>query len=224
MEERVFGIGIRDESGKTFSELKRLPDEDLMELVKLGNHDAFAALFDRYHRLVLSIAIKIVHDRCEAEDLMQEIFFEIYQKADAFDRNKGTAKYWLMRFAYARSLNRLHYLSARHFYHSPRLTELSEPDSGNNGHRLNGLTVEEWKRIIQQGLTTLKPQQRHALELATFNGYTFQEIAAIMNETLGNVRNHYYRGLKNLRKFLKEKSCLEGNLISSRKESIDVEQ
>src|SRR5882762_5713467 len=128
MQERVLALdNSRTDFNATSAEMKKLSDEELMDLIKQGNHDAFANLFDRYFRLILSIASKIVHDRSEAEDLMQEIFFEIYQKADAFDRNKGTAKYWVMRFAYSRSLNRLQYLTARHFYQAPVVTELYAP-------------------------------------------------------------------------------------------------
>jgi len=224
MQERVFALNnSRTDFSATTAEMKKLSDEELMDLIKQGNHDAFANFFDRYYRLVLSIASRIIHDRSEAEDLMQEIFFEIYQKADAFDRNKGTAKYWVMRLAYSRSLNRLQYLSARHFYQAPMVTELYAPSSDEAVSRWNGLTVEEWKRIIQEGLKTLNPKQRQTLQLACFKGHSLKEITSIMDETHENVRNHYYRGLKNLRQFLKDKRCLDGKLISSLKEAVDVE-
>lgn len=224
MQERVLALNnSRADLTATFTDLKRLSDEELMELIKQGNHDAFAGLFDRYYRLVLSIALKIIRDRSEAEDLMQEVFFELYQKAEQFDRNKGSAKYWIMRVAYSRSLNRLEYLTTRHFYQSPIVTELWTPSPDKNGTGWNGLTVEEWTQIIHQGLATLNQKQRQTMELACFKGYSFKEIAVIMGETHGNVRNHYYRGLKNLRQFLKKKSCLDGKLISSGEESINVE-
>lgn len=209
MQERVFALNdSRTDFRATSAELKKLSDEELMDLIKQGDHDAFARLFDRYYRLVLSIASKIIHDRSEAEDVMQEIFFEIYQKANAFNRKKGTAKYWIMRFAYSRSLNRLQYLRARRFYQAPMVTELYRPSSEDGASAWNGLTVEQWSQIIQKGLKTLNPKQREALELVCFKGHSFKEIAVIMDETHGNVRNHYYRGLKNLRQFLRDKRCL----------------
>lgn len=223
MQERVFALNnSRTDFSATVAEMKKLSDEEVMDLIKQGDHDAFANLFDRYYRLVLSIALKIVHDRSEAEDLMQEIFFEIYQKADAFDRKRGTAKYWVMRFAYSRSLNRLQYLRTRNFYQAPIVTELYLPGSNEAANGRNGLTVEQWNQIIQKGLKTLNPKQRRTLELACFKGHSFKEIAVIMDETHGNVRNHYYRGLRNLRQFLKERSCLEEKVIASHKEAIDA--
>jgi len=225
MQERVFALdNSRTDLSGTSAEMKKLSDEELMDLIKQGSHDAFANLFDRYYRLVLSIASRIVRDRSEAEDLMQEIFFEIYRRADAFDCNKGTAKYWVMRFAYSRSLNRLQYLRVRHFYQVPIVTELYAPGSDEGASGRNGLTVEQWNQIIQKGLKTLNPNQRKALELVCFEGHSLKEIAAIMGETHGNVRNHYYRGLKNLRQFLKDKRCLEPKLVSSRKEAVNVDR
>jgi RNA polymerase sigma-70 factor (ECF subfamily) len=180
--------------------MKSQSDEDLMAAITGGDHDAFACLFDRYFRLVLSISLKILRNRPEAEDLMQEVFFELYRKAAEFDPEKGTVKAWIMRCAYSRALNRLAYLRARHFYETPVLT-FEPPGPG----RRNGLTTQEWGTILEQGIRALTPRQRETLERACYQGQTMKEIADALSETVGNVRNHYYRGLRNLRQFLKEK-------------------
>src|SRR5215471_14516643 len=91
-------------------------DEELVEGLCAGNSNALSALFDRYYRLVFSIALKILHDRGEAEDMMQEVFFEIYRTPEKFDAARGSVKTWILQHAYHRSLNRRRYLKVRGFY------------------------------------------------------------------------------------------------------------
>src|SRR5437899_9946040 len=104
----------RDDSHDT--SLQALSDEDIVLEVQRGNGDAFAVLFDRYHRLVLMTALKIVRDVSEAEEVTQNVFFEIYQAAGKFDPARGTLKVWLLQYAYHRSINRRNYLLLRQFY------------------------------------------------------------------------------------------------------------
>src|SRR5207247_5951270 len=96
--------------------LQASSDEELMDQLRQGHQDALAVLFDRHYRLVFSVALRILHDHGEAEDLMQEVFLEIYRKVENYDPDKGNAKTWILQYAYHRSLNRQKYLSVRNFY------------------------------------------------------------------------------------------------------------
>ena len=96
--------------------LQRLPDEQLMGCLKEGQNDALAVLFDRYQKLVLSIALKIVRDPGEAEDVTQTVFLDIYRAVAQFDPGKGNTKVWLMQYAYHRAINRRQHLNGREFY------------------------------------------------------------------------------------------------------------
>ena len=100
----------------TFAKLKDLNDDELMAHLQGGCNDALAVLFDRYYRLVLSIALKIVRDPGEAEDVMQTVFLEIFRSAAQFDPAKGTTKVWILQYAYHRAINRKQHLNARRFY------------------------------------------------------------------------------------------------------------
>ncbi len=82
--------GTRSASTPALPRLEDLPDQNLMTQLKRGNQDALTHLFDRYHRLVLSVGLRMLRDPAEAEDLMQETFFEIYRRADKFDPIKGS--------------------------------------------------------------------------------------------------------------------------------------
>jgi RNA polymerase sigma-70 factor (ECF subfamily) len=201
----------------TLSELRTLPDEALMEHLKRGHDDALALLFDRYYRLVISVAIEILHDRGEAEDLLQDVFFEIYRVIDNFDPSKGSAKTWILQYAYHRSLNRRHYLNLRHFYDRQEISELGMLEPRYSQDTWNGLTFDEWARVIRDSLGTLNEMQRTTLELACFQGLLLSEIADRMNESQSNVRHYYYRGLKKLRDSLRERSCFEERLARSQR-------
>jgi DNA-directed RNA polymerase specialized sigma24 family protein len=83
-----------------------------------------SVLFDRYHRLVLSIAPKIVRDPGEAEDVMQSVFPEIFRSVAQFDPAKGTTKVWILQYAYHRAINRRQHLNAREFYDQTNLDEV----------------------------------------------------------------------------------------------------
>ena len=179
-----------------------MTDEEVMEQLQKGNQDALPILFDRFHRLVLKIALRILHDPGEAEDVMQEIFLEIFNKADRFDPDKGSTKTWILQYAYHRSLSRRQYLTLRNFYDRHQTTEVEVVESNRANASWRGLTFQEWRRVIQQGLATLNEKQRKTLELACFQGLLLSEIAERTRESLPNVRHHYYRGLQALRKFL----------------------
>ena len=198
--------------------MKDLSDEELMTQVRQGHPDALLILFDRFYRLVLRVALRILRDPGEAEDLMQDVFFEIFNKADQFDAARGSTKTWILQYAYHRSLNRRQYLALRNFYnrHETAELEMSESDSLNASWR--GLTFQEWRRILDEGLGTLNERQRKILELSCFQGLLLSEIADRTKESLANVRHHYYRGLEGLRKFMEVTPRSDGEPRNHNKE------
>ena len=193
----------------TLYRLQSCTDEELMAQLRIGQADALAVLFDRHYRLVFSVALRILHDHGEAEDLMQEVFLEIYKKIEDYDPDKGTAKTWILQYAYHRSLNRQKYLSVRSFYDGRQDSDLAQWELPQSPNGWNGLSYDDWAHVLQKGMSSLSEKERMTLDLAYFQGLELKEIAAQINEPLGNVRNHYYRGLKKLRDFLQERSCLK---------------
>ena len=184
-----------------FAELKPLSDPDLMAHLQAGCNDALTILFDRYHRLVLSVALKIVRDPGEAEDVMQSVFLEILRSVAQFDPAKGTTKVWILQYAYHRAINRRQYLNARSFYDQPNL-EVVENRRPETSSTVGNLTQNELQHLLKQGLATLSGVQRMVIELASSNGFSMKEIANKTGESRVNVRHHYYRGLQKLRFFV----------------------
>jgi RNA polymerase sigma-70 factor, ECF subfamily len=200
-----------------------MTDEDVIERLRNGDPDALPILFDRFHRLVMKIGLRILRDAGEAEDVMQEIFLEIFNKAGQFDPAKGSAKTWILQYAYHRSLSRRQYLALRNFYDRHQTTELEVLESNRVDTSWRGLTFEEWRRVIQQGLATLHEKQRKTVEMVCFQGLLLSEIAERTKESLPNVRHHYYRGLQALRKFLQPQHSSEVQPRKSHREGKDVE-
>jgi RNA polymerase sigma-70 factor (ECF subfamily) len=91
------------------------PNEQLIIEVQRGDGDAFAVLFDRYNDLVLTVALRIVHDAGEAQEVTQNVFFEFYRSARRFDPARGRLKVRLLQFTYHTSINRRNYLLLRQF-------------------------------------------------------------------------------------------------------------
>lgn len=177
------------------STLSACADESLLAMAADGSKEALAVLFRRHRRTVLNVAGRILKDSPEAEDLCQDVFLLIFQKADSFNPAKGSASSWIIQIAYSRALNRRQYLTTRQHYLAQEL------NSETIQNRCNPLFVDE---IIAKSLLTrlreqLSEEQRHTLELHFFEGYSLREIAEKTGQDLGNIRHHYYRGLERLR-------------------------
>ena len=175
-----------------------------MAQLQTGRNDALTILFDRYHRLVLSIALKIVRDPGEAEDVMQSVFLEIFRSVAQFDPARGTTKVWILQYAYHRAINRRQHLNARNFYTQTDLEHI-ESRMPETASTLGRFTQNELQHLLRQGLATLSGAQKRVIELASSNGLSMKEIADKTGESVLNVRHHYYRGLQKLRSFVGRK-------------------
>jgi len=173
--------------------------------VKGGHDDALAVLFDRYHRLVLSIGFKILRDLGEAEDLSQSVFLEFHRVAGQFDPARGSTKTWLLQYAYHRSINRRRYLLRRDFYGQGARDEASRKAQVESASADGLFSSVEARKMLGPAIAELTAVQRRTIEMAYFEGLTVREISEKTGEPLANVRHHYYRGLCRLRKLITEK-------------------
>ncbi|MGD1081655.1 MAG: sigma-70 family RNA polymerase sigma factor [Candidatus Sulfotelmatobacter sp.] len=202
----------------SLDELKRLSDESLMTHLQAGHADVLAIIFDRYYRLVLSVAMKILRDVGEAEDLMQTVFLEIFKSAAQFDPSRGTLKVWLLQYAYHRSMSRRQHLSIRNFYKNSDIAELQGELLPTEVMHFN---EPEIRQLVTQALGSLNETQRRVLKLAYFEGLSLREIAERTDDSLGNVRHHYYRGLNRLRELVKREPAKQ-NVRFEKQEQADA--
>lgn len=178
-----------------------LRDEVLISRLQAGEQEALGCLFQRYARVVRSIAARILRDAAEADDLVQDLFLFVQRKCSIFDSSKSSAGSWIVQMAYQRSIERRRYLATRHFYTRAEV-------HSNADHVVGNPTVENdysaeavfGRNGLEKVLDTLSEDQRETLRLHFFEGYTMTEISVKLAQPLGNVRHHFYRGLDKLRK------------------------
>jgi RNA polymerase sigma-70 factor (ECF subfamily) len=176
-------------------------DEVLIDRVTEGDQYALGCLFQRYGRLLHTIAARILKDAAEAEDLVQDLFLFIQRKCGIFDRSKSSARSWIVQMAYHRAIERRRYLATRQFY--------THAGVEGRGNQLVGKPTTEsdysaetvfGRNGLEKVLADLSEDQRETLRLHFFEGYTLAEISEKLGQPRGNVRHHYYRGLDKLRK------------------------
>ncbi len=178
---------------------RSLSDETLLAELKGQNPEALAEIFCRYARLVFGVGFRILRDAGEAEDLVQEVFLFLYQKAELFDASKGGAKAWIVQVAWHRSLDRREYLHRRSFYSGTDASILSDTLVGREDVE-KVLASQLDRERLREAFRSLSDRQRLTLEMFFFEELDLREIAMRLDESFENVRHHYYRGLQKLRK------------------------
>jgi RNA polymerase sigma-70 factor, ECF subfamily len=178
-------------------------DEALVGQIRAGDREALAVFFRRYAGLVHGIGRRILRDNAEAEDFVQDIFLYVHRKASLYDPGRGSVRNWIVQTSYYRALIRRSQLASHHYYRCVDATEETEdladraaPSYDRSGEGLFGR--DGWRELV----SCLTEDQWETLRLHFYEGYTFAEIATQRNQPLGNVRNHFYRGLDQLRKRL----------------------
>ncbi len=190
--------GARNQTQATAHVRERSDDELVVEL-RAGNQQTFGVLFERYHKLVYSTALRFLRDAGEAEDLTQSVFLEVFQKLGQFDPARGTLKVWVLQFAYSRSINRRNYLMVRRLHpQGPQNETLDE----NAPWTSPAVVPQDASLLTEELLRELPDAQRATIEMAFFEDLTFTEIAERRGESFSTVRHHYYRGLTRLRALL----------------------
>jgi RNA polymerase sigma-70 factor (ECF subfamily) len=176
-------------------------DEFLLARVTKGDQPALGVLFQRYSRMLRGIAARILRDGSEAEDLVQDLFVFLHGKSAIFDSSKSSARSWIVQMAYHRAISRRRYLVTRQFYAHKEIEGVVEQVVG-IATTENDYSAETvfGRNGLEQVIQALSEDQRQTLRLHFFEGHTLAEIGKILGQPHGNVRNHYYRGLAQLRK------------------------
>ena len=179
-------------------------DEALIVQVRGGDSEALSMLFRRYARTVRGLAYKVLRDTSEADDLLQDIFLLVHRVCETFDSTRGSVRFWILQMTYRRAISRRRYLISRHFYNHMDLDQAGDQLSDfalKSVRRKESVdAVLQRKQAVQSWFAELSENQRQTLHLFFFEGYSFEEIASRLGQTVGNARNHYYRGLDKLRK------------------------
>lgn len=173
-------------------------DVELLNAIASGDEQALASLYDRYRVILFSLIFRILHSRVEAEDILQEVLLQVWQKAGNFDESRGRPFTWLVTLARSRSIDRLRSLGAR-----DRLAiGVAHESSEEVGDAVTDAILAERSKIVRAALQTLPQEQREVLELAYFQGFTQSEIAKQLDTPLGTVKTRMRSGMTRMREML----------------------
>jgi RNA polymerase sigma-70 factor (ECF subfamily) len=178
-------------------ELAHLSDEALVALAARSEHSALAELYDRYGRPAYGLALRVVRDESLAEDAVQEAFLTVWRTAARFVPEKGKASTWILTLVHRRAVDVVRREQRRR---TDSLDQAPEPGGG------GGVDEEAWLRLqrerVQAALKQLPDQQREALELAYYGGFTQSELAERLGQPIGTIKSRMFTGLTRLRELL----------------------
>ena len=190
-----------------FSGMSEEPSESmevlLLQGIAEGDQQAFAQLYDRFSGLLYSLAIRILNDPKEAEDVLQEVFLQIWAKASLFDPKAGKPSGWALTLTRNKAIDRLRTSQRRHRL-LDQITAQADPPAGAPGQAAEKIQADEEAALIRSVVAALPYEQRQAIELAFFGGLTQTEISERLKQPLGTIKARIRRGMLQLRESLGE--------------------
>jgi RNA polymerase sigma-70 factor (ECF subfamily) len=181
------------------------PDDfELMQRIADGDADALTTLYDRHSALVYAVGLRILGDRGAAEELLIDVFWEIWSRSDRYDRNRGAAVTYLLTLARSRAIDR-----RRSTAHQDKTqSNFSDGPIGTMAARTanpsDQAMSDERSELVRTALQSLEPDQRQAVEMSFFDGLSHTQIAARLAKPLGTVKTYIRQGLIRLRDSLRK--------------------
>ena len=177
-------------------------DSELLHAVARGDEQSLASLYDRYRLILFGLITRILHSRPEAEDILQDVFIQVWKRASDFDESRGRAFTWLVTLARSRAIDRLRAVDSRERA-AQRSAEDAPPAPPASGWADEEAIRAERAEAVRDALGELPEEQRQVLMLAYLEGMSQSEIAAAKNQPLGTVKTRTRAGLKKLSEALR---------------------
>ena len=177
-----------------------VPEKDWVGLVRrvaAGDQLALHGLYERTHRVVFTLTMRITGNREAAEELTLDVFHDVWRRASRYDPANGTVLGWIMNQARSRAIDRVRFEQRRKRVDPGEPVQAAEAA---NGHDL--LEFKQQCQALRAALSVLTPGERQAIEAAFFSEMTYAEVAARLNEPLGTVKTRIRSGLHKLRQAL----------------------
>jgi RNA polymerase sigma-70 factor (ECF subfamily) len=185
---------------------KAKPDTDLevflMQRTGQGDRGSFEQLYERFSGVLFSTALNVLNNQEAAEDVLQDVFVAIWEKAPLYDAVRGKPLTWAVTLTRYKAIDRLRSLRRKGILHErvEQEAKIFEEHTGNSS--LNEVDSAEKSRIVRAAIVQLSPTQREAIELAFFSGLTQAEIAKKLRQPLGTVKARIRRGMRKLREII----------------------
>ncbi|HEY6216714.1 MAG TPA: sigma-70 family RNA polymerase sigma factor [Pyrinomonadaceae bacterium] len=170
----------------------------LLKAIAARDEAALAQLYDRYRTILFGLLMRILNNREEAEDVLQEVFLQVWRKAADFDESRGRPFTWLVTLARSRGIDRLRTLASRERVAEAGAREVSEEisDAATDAFK------SEQRGLVSDALAKLPDEQKRPIMLAYFDGLTQSEIATHLGSPLGTVKTRMRTGMIRLRELL----------------------
>lgn len=175
-------------------------EADLIDRVAGGDGEAFARLFEAHAPVALGLLVRILGQRSEAEEALQEVFVQVWTQADRYDESRATPRGWILMLARSRGLDRLRRRSSLQRREEAAAVSVQEEVASPVG--TERLESRERHSRVRSALGLLTPEQRRCIELAFFEGLTHTEIAKRLEAPLGTVKSRILLGMNKLRQAL----------------------
>jgi RNA polymerase sigma factor (sigma-70 family) len=178
-------------------ELAHLSDESLLSLVASSDENALAELYDRFGRVAYGLALRILRDDALAQDAVQDAFLAVWRSADRFLAERAKASTWILTLVHRRAVDLVRREDRRR---ADPLESAPEPTAQTTAE--DEATLGFQRRVVQEALRRLPPEQREALELGYYGGLTQTELAERLGQPLGTIKSRMFTGLNRLRDLL----------------------
>jgi RNA polymerase sigma-70 factor (ECF subfamily) len=185
-------------------DFKKFDDESLIRLIARSQSEALGELYDRYNRLVFGMARNAVSDQTLAEEITQDVFMRVWNKASTYQAEQGKVVNWIAGITRNRAIDVFRHQKSLQDGNSISLEDLPFFDPPDNLNVEREIESKFKKQRIQQALFQLPEEQRDALALAYFRGYTHEEAAEALGQPLGTVKTRIRLGMQKLRNLLEE--------------------
>ncbi len=179
-----------------------LDDAALIQLVTQRDEDALSQLYDRHYRLVFDVAVSVVHDPALAEDVLLDVFYTVWQKADTYQPGRSRVTTWLVSIGRNRAIDALRRLGARAEGHSVNWDSVPALQTPARDGPERAAEREIRRGSLHAALAQLPVEQKEVLALAFLQGYTHREIAERLQLPLGTVKTRVRLGMQKLRETL----------------------
>lgn len=173
-------------------------DEFVLAAVVQGDHDALGVLYDRYHRLAMAVAYRVLNDHGTAEDVVHDAFLTIWRRGDSFNASRGNVRSWLLTIVRNAAIDRRRGRYARALHDTP-LDDVAFLLSSEKEEIFATVAAKVDAERVRDALALLPAEQREAIELAYFRGLTQHEIASQTGAALGTVKGRMRLGLQKMR-------------------------
>ena len=183
----------------------RTVELDLLARITKRERAAFEQLYTRYSNILYATAMKFLKEDADAQDVVQDVFIQIWDKARLYDPAKGKPLTWALTLTRNRSIDRIRAIQRRTRLRDDFEKETVADESAGIREALSGVDASERTQILRDAVGRLSPEQRKVIDLAFFGGLTQSEIADRLGEPLGTVKARARRGLMKLKELLGEK-------------------